>query len=152
MPQRVLLRLLRLPLATETASALPATVGRRGAVGRATRRHFSSPSGRAAPASSSLDAVLESFSRTGSSTALVPRDPRAEVEGLADDGHGHAHGAHGAHGHSHGATEEPDKDEDDFVEMWNESAPNGREWGGPRGKEPTRYGNEWECKGRVSDF
>jgi hypothetical protein len=26
-----------------------------------------------------------------------------------------------------------------------------KEFGGPKGPEPTRYG-DWECKGRVSDF
>ena len=25
------------------------------------------------------------------------------------------------------------------------------EWGGPKGEEPTRYG-DWEVKGRISDF
>ena len=25
------------------------------------------------------------------------------------------------------------------------------EWGGPKGREPTRYG-DWEVKGRISDF
>jgi len=81
-------------------------------------------------------------------------------DGDDDHGHGHSHDGHGhshdGHGHSHG-NEKPRKisieeSEDDFVEMWNPNAPNGPEHGGPRGPEPTRYGQEWEKKGRVSDF
>lgn len=37
------------------------------------------------------------------------------------------------------------------VDMWNNDAPNGPEWGGPRGYEPTRHG-DWAKGGRVSDF
>jgi hypothetical protein len=43
-------------------------------------------------------------------------------------------------------------DPDDYIEMWNPKAPAGPEHGGPRGLEPTRYGTEWEKKGRVTDF
>tara|TARA_B110000208_G_C11602879_1_gene370714 strand:- start:455 stop:826 length:372 start_codon:yes stop_codon:yes gene_type:complete len=43
---------------------------------------------------------------------------------------------------------EVDNDEDDFVDMVNAET---GEWGGPRGLEPTRYG-DWERKGRASDF
>jgi hypothetical protein len=80
--------------------------------------------------------------------------------------HGHSHGDHGHshddHGHSHSVSEAPkakakqqnllEETEDDFVEMWNSKAPYGPEHGGPRGLEPTRYGKEWESKGRVRDF
>ncbi|KAA8494501.1 Succinate dehydrogenase assembly factor 4, mitochondrial [Porphyridium purpureum] len=41
--------------------------------------------------------------------------------------------------------------EGESVEMWNDSAPAGKEWGGPHGYEPTRYG-DWAKNGRVSDF
>ena len=44
--------------------------------------------------------------------------------------------------------EEDEDDEDDYVEMRNADT---GEWGGPRGLEPTRYG-DWERKGRASDF
>lgn len=39
----------------------------------------------------------------------------------------------------------------EMVDMWNKNAPNGPEWGGPRGYEPTKYG-DWARNGRVSDF
>ena len=79
------------------------------------------------------------------------------------DGHGHSHGdgsdhghSHGGHGHSHAAPKGGDQlweeDPEDFIDMWNDKAPAGPEHGGPRGPEPTRYGNEWEKKGRVTDF
>jgi len=47
-------------------------------------------------------------------------------------------------------TEDPgiEDDEDDYVDMFNEET---GEWNGPRGKEPTTYG-DWQQKGRVSDF
>lgn len=38
--------------------------------------------------------------------------------------------------------------DDDYVDMLNEET---GEWGGPRGPEPTRYG-DWMQKGRTSDF
>lgn len=41
--------------------------------------------------------------------------------------------------------------EPEMVEVWNPDAPAGPEWKGPRGYEPTRYG-DWARKGRVSDF
>jgi hypothetical protein len=44
-----------------------------------------------------------------------------------------------------------DEDETEGVEMWNRSAPGGPEWGGPRGDEPTKFG-DWARNGRVSDF
>ena len=44
--------------------------------------------------------------------------------------------------------EEEEDDEDDYDEVL--IADTG-EWGGPRGLEPTRYG-DWERKGRASDF
>ena len=92
--------------------------------------------------------------------------------------HGHSHSDH-EHGHSHSdsnhgqsqrasensgskgkqanvnqlsAKASLEEDDDDFVEMWNPNAPAGPEHGGPRGAEPTRYNNEWEKNGRVSDF
>lgn len=41
---------------------------------------------------------------------------------------------------------------DDPLPAWpNDTNPNTGEVGGPRGPEPTRYG-DWERKGRVSDF
>ncbi|CAG9784338.1 unnamed protein product [Diatraea saccharalis] len=41
---------------------------------------------------------------------------------------------------------------DDPLPPWpNDTNPNTGEVGGPRGPEPTRYG-DWERKGRVSDF
>lgn len=41
---------------------------------------------------------------------------------------------------------------DDPLPAWpNNTNPNTGEVGGPRGPEPTRYG-DWERKGRVSDF
>lgn len=39
----------------------------------------------------------------------------------------------------------------EMVEMWNKNAPVGPEWGGPRGQEPTKFG-DWAKNGRVSDF
>ena len=39
-------------------------------------------------------------------------------------------------------------DEDDYVDMVN---PETGEWNGPRGPEPTRYG-DWSQKGRCTDF
>lgn len=39
----------------------------------------------------------------------------------------------------------------ELVDMWNNEAPSGPEWNGPRGYEPTRHG-DWSQKGRVSDF
>ncbi len=39
-------------------------------------------------------------------------------------------------------------DDDDYVEMVN---PDTGEWNGPRGPEPTRYG-DWAQKGRCTDF
>jgi hypothetical protein len=44
--------------------------------------------------------------------------------------------------------EVPDQE---LVEMWNKNAPNGPEYGGPRGVEPTRHG-DWAQKGRCTDF
>lgn len=41
--------------------------------------------------------------------------------------------------------------EREWVDMWNNDAPSGPEWGGPRGYEPTRYG-DWTRNGRVTDF
>lgn len=41
-----------------------------------------------------------------------------------------------------------DEDDEDYVEMWNKDR---TEWGGPRGKEPTRYG-DWEKNGITRDF
>jgi hypothetical protein len=40
------------------------------------------------------------------------------------------------------------EDDDDMIDPYN--AERG-EYGGPRGKEPTRFG-DWEQKGRCSDF
>ncbi|VVD01749.1 unnamed protein product [Leptidea sinapis] len=41
---------------------------------------------------------------------------------------------------------------DEALPAWpNDTNPNTGEVGGPRGPEPTRYG-DWERKGRVSDF
>lgn len=42
-------------------------------------------------------------------------------------------------------------EEVEMVDMWNADAPSGPEWGGPRGREPTRHG-DWEQKGRCTDF
>lgn len=39
----------------------------------------------------------------------------------------------------------------EMVDAWNSDAPAGPEWRGPRGYEPTRYG-DWSKNGRVSDF
>ena len=47
-----------------------------------------------------------------------------------------------------GITLDQDDDEEDMVEMFNEET---GEWNGPRGLEPTRYG-DWESKGRCWDF
>jgi len=44
--------------------------------------------------------------------------------------------------------DEEEEDWDGFVDMLNEET---GEWGGPRGPEPTRYG-DWQQKGRASDF
>ncbi|EME31811.1 hypothetical protein Gasu2_45130 [Galdieria sulphuraria] len=41
--------------------------------------------------------------------------------------------------------------DDETVEMWNHDAPNGPEWGGPRGYEPTKFG-DWSKNCRVTDF
>lgn len=43
---------------------------------------------------------------------------------------------------------ETEEDDEDMVEMFNEET---GEWNGPRGLEPTRYG-DWESKGRCWDF
>ena len=42
-------------------------------------------------------------------------------------------------------------EETETVDAWNKDAVAGPEWNGPRGYEPTRYG-DWSNKGRVSDF
>ena len=108
----------------------------------------------------------------GDHARALERDLLEKVShGHSHDGHGHSHGdgehghshgegdhghSHGEHGHSHAASKGADQlweeDPEDFIEMWNDSAPAGPEHGGPRGLEPTRYGNEWEKKGRVTDF
>jgi len=77
-----------------------------------------------------------------------------------ENDHGHSHGNHGHAHDDHGPTVTKSQaakqmladDPDDFIEMWNSKAPNGPEHGGPRGLEPTRYGQEWEKRGRVTDF
>jgi hypothetical protein len=105
----------------------------------------------------------------------IEKDLKAKLVGKGH-GHSHSHGDTGEHGHSHEGGEHGhshsddehahshshgqvqarkisiEEDEDDFVEMWNPNAPAGPEHGGPRGLEPTRYKNEWEKKGRVTDF
>lgn len=45
----------------------------------------------------------------------------------------------------------PDQDKNPFPSFPNDINPNTGEVNGPRGPEPTRYG-DWERKGRVSDF
>ena len=45
-------------------------------------------------------------------------------------------------------TEDGYESDDDYVDMIN---PETGEWNGPRGPEPTRYG-DWQQKGRSSDF
>lgn len=44
--------------------------------------------------------------------------------------------------------EEEEETSEEYIDMWNEET---GEWGGPRGLEPTRYG-DWERKGRCTDF
>ena len=44
--------------------------------------------------------------------------------------------------------QEGEEDDEDMVEMFNDET---GEWNGPRGLEPTRYG-DWESKGRCWDF
>jgi len=48
--------------------------------------------------------------------------------------------------HSESASEAEEE-----VDMWNFEAPSGPEWGGPRGYEPTKFG-DWSKNCRVSDF
>jgi hypothetical protein len=51
-----------------------------------------------------------------------------------------------------GAEAAPTNDEEETTEnLWNGDAPAGPEWGGPRGEEPTKFG-DWAKNGRVSDF
>lgn len=101
----------------------------------------------------------------GDHAAMIERDLLKIVQNQGGEGHGHSHGdghghSHGDdHGHSHGddhghshGKESLEDEEEDWVEMWNHKAPAGSEHGGPRGKEPTRYGSEWERQGRVTDF
>ena len=47
-----------------------------------------------------------------------------------------------------GPDADEDEDDEDFVDMVNADT---GEWNGPRGPEPTRYG-DWEQKGRCTDF
>uniref|UniRef100_A0A1B0D5Z1 Succinate dehydrogenase assembly factor 4, mitochondrial n=1 Tax=Phlebotomus papatasi TaxID=29031 RepID=A0A1B0D5Z1_PHLPP len=47
--------------------------------------------------------------------------------------------------------EEAPKEDNAFPPFPNNTNPETGEVGGPRGPEPTRYG-DWERKGRVSDF
>lgn len=61
-----------------------------------------------------------------------------------NDAHEHSH-EHHDHDHEH-KLEEPE-----MVEMWNKEGVAGPEWNGPRGYEPTQYG-DWASKGRVTDF
>ena len=46
---------------------------------------------------------------------------------------------------------EPQKDIDPYAPFPDDKNPNTGEIGGPKGPEPTRYG-DWERKGRVIDF
>ena len=48
-------------------------------------------------------------------------------------------------------TEIPSDDDDPFAAFPNDTNPKTGEKGGPRGPEPTRYG-DWERKGRCIDF
>jgi hypothetical protein len=48
-------------------------------------------------------------------------------------------------------TEHPDQSKEDFPAFPNNINPETGEVNGPRGPEPTRYG-DWERKGRCSDF
>ena len=50
-----------------------------------------------------------------------------------------------------GTEEHPDGEKDPLPEWPGGVNPHTGERGGPRGPEPTRYG-DWERKGRVSDF
>ena len=45
----------------------------------------------------------------------------------------------------------PDQLKEEYAPFPNATNPKTGEIGGPRGPEPTRYG-DWERKGRVSDF
>lgn len=49
-----------------------------------------------------------------------------------------------------GINDNNEEEEPEMVELWQEG-PSGPEWSGPRGYEPTRYG-DWSQNGRVSDF
>ena len=51
---------------------------------------------------------------------------------------------------THGA-ERPAKDTEDAVSMEEKAASKKTEIGGPKGPEPTRYG-DWEVNGIISDF
>jgi hypothetical protein len=48
-------------------------------------------------------------------------------------------------------TAQTNEEEGPTENMWNGNAPAGPEWGGPRGDEPTKFG-DWAKNGRVSDF
>jgi hypothetical protein len=48
-------------------------------------------------------------------------------------------------------TETPDASTEELIEVYNPDAPAGPEYAGPRGYEPTRFG-DWSKNGRVSDF
>ena len=47
--------------------------------------------------------------------------------------------------------QQPVEKQTEVVETTTESVDRPKEYGGPRGKEPTRYG-DWERKGRCIDF
>lgn len=102
-------------------------IGALGALGRTFRttplvRH------RAAPGSSERpDARVGAAFRLGTET---------------EEAHDHSHEEE----HSHGPEGEDETEE--YVDMFNTET---GEWGGPRGLEPTRFG-DWERKGRCSDF
>lgn len=52
------------------------------------------------------------------------------------------------HSHEHSDETGPEEESEEYVDMWNEER---GEWNGPRGLEPTRYG-DWEKNGRCTDF
>ncbi|GJQ08304.1 hypothetical protein GpartN1_g95.t1 [Galdieria partita] len=57
----------------------------------------------------------------------------------------------GEKNHSQKQSEGSTEVDGETVEMWNHDAPSGPEWGGPRGYEPTKFG-DWSKNCRVSDF
>lgn len=95
------------------------------------------------PPASSAPLLRHALSSSAPSTDL----PQAEAE-ATERREGEEAAVTGAKGGEAGAGKEEDAGEDDGGEQVNKAT---GEIGGPRGPEPTRYG-DWERGGRCSDF